>query len=161
MEYKIVYDIAKDFPFQPPHVIAPILIVAGAIFAFGPERLRSDHSYQVQSAGVSSKVIGVVVLLFGLLLMGVLGLGASQHFSQVKEAQEHGQVEEGTVQNFKILHDKPRSRHFNVHGHPFEYLPVEYGCAIADWPLREGLPVRITFIQTKWGDKITKLEIQE
>jgi hypothetical protein len=160
MAYTIYFDLAQaGFRAWQPLSVGLTLTAVGAVLVFAPKLLAWLPGLQ----GRSRRLFSWSYFLFALTWTIIASIGTYSSYRAVRAAEDEGRftVVEGTVQNF---HPMPYGGHsqetFEVDGMPFHYSdydgsPGFHTTASHGGPIREGLPVRISFA----GTTILKLEI--
>jgi len=161
MQYAVVFEVAAHADAAP---VGPIVFVASLVvgllacavwLAFG-KRVERYRRFWPHS----------VALAIGLLLIAVAMFGFKTDQDSLLEAARLGNVRvvEGVVENFHPMpyagHDTER---FSVAGHRFEYSDYLKTSGFNQTsshggPIREGLPVRITYVPGQ-RNVIIKLEV--
>ena len=160
MNYKLVFDISqagyKSWPFP---AIGFIFIAIGLLFVLFRKRIPGWWRNHPRERNVFS----FSFLGFAVIWTFSSFWGTYNDYSAMRSAQKAGSfnVAEGKVTNFiPMPYDGHSMEKFCVQGHCFEYSDYAISSGFNNTsshggPIREGLPVRVTFI----GNKIIKLEV--
>jgi len=162
MSYRVVFDAAEEgystWPFVSVGLVF-ILIGVGLVLV-----RRRMPGWWGNHPKVSS-TFAFFFAGFAVLWTSIAFLGTYSEYSKISSAQEEGRVEvvEGTVRDFIPM---PYAGHamerFCIQSKCFEYSDYDVTSGFNNTsshggPIREGLPVRVTFV----GGTIVKLEVKE
>lgn len=158
MDYEVAFEISNS------GIGALSFILPGFLFmAIGAALVRFRSSLFRDSPKWLANVFSFIFFGFSILwtLDAGLGIGHEQTSLREKYAEGKFKVVEGQVEHFDPM---PKSGHkmesFTVNGVKFEYsdyivTPGFHNAASLGGPIREGLPVRISYID----NTILKLEV--
>ena len=163
MHYLVAFDLGGAL-YPPPTVPLILMLLLAAVLAAFAVRLTIVGEVAGSARRLRFPAVVSAIVLSGFAL-STYNLQANRE--KLVEALKAGkvQVAEGVVENF---HPMPASGHdterFTVAGQRFAYSDYEetggfnntssHGGAI-----KAGLPVRITYVQSSYGNVIVKLEI--
>ena len=158
MEYKVVFEIAKSGLGELTFVFPGLLfIIIGMFLIMFRNRLAKNRPKWFANA------FSFFFLGFAVLWTIRAGISINSEQSGLRKSYEQGdfKVVEGIVENFDPM---PQSGHkmesFTIKGVRFEYsdfvvTPGFNNATSLGGPIKEGLPVRISYI----GNTILKLEV--
>jgi hypothetical protein len=161
MEYQVYYNLQQTgYPSWWIFGVGLLFISVGTIF-FLARNNRSFNS-MFESSEFQRKVMPIFAIIFGMLWLGAGALNYS-YFAELRNAAQNGKakVVEGPVKEFVPMpYEGHADESFVVNGHRFAYSDYDLTKGFNQTqshggPIREGLQVRITYID----DKIIKLEI--
>ena len=139
-----------------------IFVFIGSLLVFAPDWMQKLLPYGFQ--GRARRLFSWFFFVFALLLTGTSIVGTYGQYLSLRQVEGDGRfkVVEGEVRSFRPM---PYSGHayesFEVGGVAFHYSDYEVtpgfnNTASHGGPIREGLPVRITY----YGNTILRLEIR-
>ena len=163
MTYHTVFDAANQPFWQPAYNTFFIISAVGALVVFLPDLMQRLMPHGVQ--GSAHTLLGWILFVAPLLIGGYVIVNNYALYQRTLDNLKggHFQVTEGPVTDFVPMpYEGHRLEGFTLRGHRFTYsdyvlTPGFHNTASHGGPIREGLNVRVTFV----NNVILRLEVAQ